>query len=173
MLRRARGGEPALARDRCLASALTHLYNTASSLAKAFGSLELAGIAADRAVRTAAVIGDPLLDGAAAYRLANVLLPAGQLESARLVAIRAAGQLRPVLTASRSHTATWGALLATAALAAATAHAAPEARELLGAAKVAAGLLTAEQADPFSIFGPASPLSIFGAGELAGVCPGQ
>ncbi len=159
VLLRARGGEPAVTGDRRLASGLTHLYNAASSLATALGSAELAGIAADRAVRTAAEVADPLLNGAAAYRLANVLLSAGQLESARLVAISAADQLRPALAVTRSHTATWGALLATAALAAAKASsAASAARELLGASKVAADLLGSEQADLFSIFGPANRL---------------
>jgi hypothetical protein len=102
---------------------LTHLYNAASSLPKALGSLELAGIAADRAVRTASGTGDPLLGGAAAYRLANVLLPAGQFASAQALAIGAADRLRPVMTATKSHTAMWGALLATAAQAAARAQA--------------------------------------------------
>jgi hypothetical protein len=137
-------------------AALTHLYNAASSLARSFGSFELAGIAADRAVRTASCTGDPLLAGAAAYRLANVLLPAGQFGSARAVAIGAADRLRPVMTATRSHTAMWGALLATAAQAAARAQAPAEAWELLGTSKVAADLLTNEQADLFSIFGLAS-----------------
>jgi hypothetical protein len=50
----------------------------------------------------------------------------------------------------------WGALLATAAQAAARERAATEAWELLGSAKVAADLLPAEQADLFSIFGTAS-----------------
>ena len=108
--------------------------NAASSLAKMLGSAELAGIAADRAVRAAALTGDPLLNAAAAYRLANVLLAAGQPEPAQAVAIRAADQLRPVLTASPSHTATWGALIATSALAATQTAADADARELLGAA---------------------------------------
>jgi hypothetical protein len=157
VLAKARGYEAAgVTEDPRLASVLTHLYNGASSLAKALGSLELAGIAADRAVRTAQSTSDPLLTGAAAYRLANVLLSAGQLDSAKSLAAGAADQLRPVLTATRSHTAMWGALLATSALAAAKAHAVAEARELLGASKVAADLLTTEQADLFSIFGPAN-----------------
>jgi hypothetical protein len=42
-LARARAGEMGLSEDRQIASALTHLYNAASSLARAFGSLELAG----------------------------------------------------------------------------------------------------------------------------------
>jgi hypothetical protein len=156
VLTRARAGESALAEDRSLASVLTHLYNAASSLAKMLGSPELAGIAADRAVRSAALTGDPLLRAAAAYRLANVLLAAGQPDPAQAVAICAADQLRPVLTASPSHTATWGALLATSALAAAHTTAGSEARELLGAAKVAADLLTTEHADLYAVFGPAN-----------------
>lgn len=137
-------------------AALAHLYNAASSLAKNLGSFELAGIAADRAVRTADRTGDPLLAGAAAYRLANVLLSAGHNASARALAVSAADRLRPILTATASHTAMWGALLATAAQAAGREHAAAEAWELLGASKVAAGLLAVEQADLFSVFGPAS-----------------
>ena len=137
-------------------AALTHLYNAASSVAKSLGSFELAGIAADRAVLAADRTGDPLLAGAAAYRMANVLLSAGQFGSARVVAISAADRLRPVMTATASHTSMWGALLATAAQAAAREHAAAEAWEMLGASKVAADLLPTEQADLFSIFGPAS-----------------
>jgi hypothetical protein len=153
---RARAGEMGLSEDRQIASVLTHLYNAASSLARAFGSLELAGIAADRAVQAASSVGDPLLGGASVYRLANVLLAAGQLKTAQTLAIAAGDRLRPVLNASRSHTAMWGALLATAALAAARAHATSDARELLGASRVAADLLATEQADLFSIFGPAN-----------------
>jgi hypothetical protein len=135
---------------------LTHLYNAASSLAKSLGSFELAGIATDRAVDTAERTGDPLLAGAAAYRMANVLLSAGHLGTARVVAISAADRLRPVMAVTASCTSMWGALLATAAQAAARDHAAAEAWELLGASKVAADLLPSEQADLFSIFGPAS-----------------
>jgi hypothetical protein len=148
-------GEPAndtLAR----LTALTHLYNAASSLAKSLGSFELAGIAADRAVQAADRTGDPLLAGAAAYRMANVLLSAGHLDSARAAAVSAADRLRPAMTATASHTSMWGALLATAAQAAARGHAVAEAWELLGASKVAADLLPAEQADLFSVFGTAS-----------------
>jgi transcriptional regulator with XRE-family HTH domain len=148
-------GEPAndtLAR----LTALTHLYNAASSLAKSLGSFELAGIAAERAVQAADRTGDPLLAGAAAYRMANVLLSAGHLDSARAAAVSAADRLRPAMTATASHTSMWGALLATAAQAAARGHAVAEAWELLGASKVAADLLPAEQADLFSVFGTAS-----------------
>jgi hypothetical protein len=157
-LARARSNENAAPGDRSATTlaALTHLYNAASSVAKSLGSFELAGIAADRAVLAAGRTGDPLLAGAAAYRMANVLLSAGQLGSARVVAITAADRLRPVMTATASHTSTWGALLATAAQAAAQDYAAAEAWELLGASKVAADLLPTEHADLFSIFGPAS-----------------
>jgi transcriptional regulator with XRE-family HTH domain len=135
---------------------LTHLYNAASSLAKSMGSFELAGIAAERAVQAAGRAGDPLLAGAAAYRMANVLLTSGHLGAARAVAVDAADQLRPVMTATVSHTSMWGALLATAAQAAARGHAAVDAWELMGASKVAADLLPTEQADLFSVFGTAS-----------------
>jgi hypothetical protein len=153
---RSREAEPDASWSPTGLAALAHLYNAASSLAKNLGSFELAGIAADRAVRTADRTGDPLLAGAAAYRLANVLLSGGHNASARALAVSAADRLRPILTATASHTAMWGALLATAAQAAGREHAASEAWELLGASKVAAGLLAGEQADLFSVFGPAS-----------------
>jgi tetratricopeptide (TPR) repeat protein len=153
---RSREAEPDASWSPTGLAALAHLYNAASSLAKNLGSFELAGIAADRAVRTADRTGDPLLAGAAAYRLANVLLSAGHNAAARALAVSAADRLRPILTATASHTAMWGALLATAAQAAGREHAAAEAWELLGASKVAAGLLATEQADLFSVFGPAS-----------------
>jgi hypothetical protein len=137
-------------------AALTHLYNAASSLAKSLGSIELASIAADRAVHTADRTRDPLLACAAAYRMANVLLSAGHFGPARSAAINAADRLRPIMAATVSHTALWGALLATAAQAAAREQAAVDAWELLGASKVAADLLRAERADLFSVFGPAS-----------------
>jgi len=153
----ARGLEASTTGDRRVAAVLTHLYNATSSLAKTTGSPELAGIAADRAMRAASSTGDPLLSGAAAYRLANVLLSAGHPEPAWTLAVTAADQLCPVLNATRSHTAMWGALLATAALAAGQAGDPGQARELLGASKVAADLLgSAEQADLYSIFGPAN-----------------
>src|SRR5262249_55367408 len=120
--------------------ALTHLYNAASSLAKTLGSFELAGIAADRAARAAERTGEPLLAGAAAYRMANVLLSAGHLDPAQAAAVRAADQLRPAITLTVSHASMWGALLATAAQAAARAHATADAWELLGASRVAADL---------------------------------
>jgi hypothetical protein len=137
-------------------AAFVHLYNTASSLAARLGSPELAAIAADRAVQTAETSQNALLRAAAAYRLANILLAAGQLDSAGDVAVRAADGLRCDMTVSRSHTATWGALLATASLATARMQAPAEAWELLGASRVAADLLTTEHADLFSIFGPAN-----------------
>jgi len=159
LLAKALASEMPSEEDRELAwvTALTHIYNAASSLAKALGSLELAGIAADRAVRLAGAHGeDPLLAGAAAYRLANVMLSAGQLNLAGVIAVNAADKLRPVTAQSRSHTAIWGALLATAAQAAARRLAQADAWELLGASKVAADMLETDQADMFSIFGPVS-----------------
>lgn len=73
-LTRARSSENAPAADRpaTALAALTHLYNAASSVAKSLGSFELAGIAADRAVLAADRTGDPLLAGAAAYRLSLI-----------------------------------------------------------------------------------------------------
>jgi hypothetical protein len=59
--------------------ALAHTYNTVSSVLKKLGDFEFASIAADRAIRAAGMVGEPLLAAAASYRLANVFLAAGRL----------------------------------------------------------------------------------------------
>lgn len=64
--------------------------NTATSVLLKLGDNVLALIAADRAVQAARTVGDPLLLGACAYRLANVFLPTGRLVEAKEVALSAA-----------------------------------------------------------------------------------
>jgi transcriptional regulator with XRE-family HTH domain len=136
--------------------ALTHAYNATSSVLKRLGDFEFASIAADRAIRAAATVGDPVLTAAASYRLANVFLSAGRLEETRDVALRAAATLEPSLGSSPAQLAMWGALLLTAALAAAQQGAAAPAWELFGAAAVAARQLRHDYVDLHTIFGPAN-----------------
>ncbi len=134
--------------------ALTHTYNTASSVLKKLGDFEFASMAADRAIRAAQVVGDPLLVSAAAYRLANVFLPAERLAEAKGVAVAAADALGPGLGSTPARLATWGGLVLTAAIATAREGAAAEAWELVGEATTASHQLGADYADLHTIFGP-------------------
>lgn len=133
---------------------LVHTYNAASSLLKRLGDVELALMAADRAVRTARALDAPLLVAAASYRLANVLLTTARLHDARTVALAAADSVAPDKTRSPLGLASWGGLLLTGAVASARLHDASGAWELLGEARTASRMLGIEYADIHTIFGP-------------------
>lgn len=133
---------------------VVHTYNAASSLLKRLGDIELALLAADRAVRTANSLDDPLLAAAATYRLANVLLTASRLDDTRDVAVQAADSVAPGKASSPLGLASWGGLLLTGAVASARLGDAPGAWELLGEARTASRLLGIEYADIHTIFGP-------------------
>jgi transcriptional regulator with XRE-family HTH domain len=131
-----------------------HTYNAASSLLKRLGDSELALLAADRAVRTAHLLDDPLLTAAADYRLGNVLLEAGRFDDTRDVVLHAADTVDPGKTAGPLGLASWGGLLLTAAVASVRKGDACHAWELLGEARMASRLLGSEYADIHTIFGP-------------------
>ena len=133
---------------------IVHTYNAASSLLKRQGDIELALMAADRAVRTANLLDDPLLAAAATYRLANVLLTASRLDDAREVALQAAGSVAPGKASLPLGLASWGGLLLTGAVASARMSDAAGAWELLGEARAASWLLGIEYADVHTSFGP-------------------
>ena len=133
---------------------VVHTYNTASSLLKRLGDMGLAFMAADRAVRTANAVDDPLLTAAAYYRLANVLLTASRLDDTRAVALHAADTISPSTAPSPLGLASWGGLLLTAAVATARKGDEAGAWELLGEARAASRLLGTEYADIHTIFGP-------------------
>lgn len=133
---------------------VVHTYNAASSLLKRLGDIELALMAADRAVRTAQSLDDPLLAAAATYRLANVLLTAPRLYDSREVALRAADFVASGKASSPLGLASWGGLLLTGAVASARLGDAPGAFELLGEARTAGRMLGREYADMHTIFGP-------------------
>ena len=121
---------------------------------KKLGDFGLALVAADRAVQAARSMGDPILLAAAAHRLVNVLLPAGRLEETQAVALAAAEAIEPArLTNARSY-AMWGALLLTAAVAAARRGDESASWELMGEARTASRLLGRNHADLYAIFGP-------------------
>lgn len=136
------------------AAATVHTHDMVSSLLKRLGAYEMAAIVADRAFRIAGQTGSGLLVGAAQLRVANVYLSASRHAEAIAVAAAAAGNLPPTAASPPAAVATFGALLLTAAVAAARMGEAAQAWEFLGHAKAAAVLIGHEQADLFAVFGP-------------------
>ncbi len=133
---------------------VVHAYNAASSLLRKLGDESLALLAADRAVRAAQALGDPVLTAAALYRLANVLLSAQRLNDTKAVALQAADLTAPGQVQTPRSLALWGGLLLTAAVAAARHGDESDAWELMGEARAASRLLQIDHADIYSIFGP-------------------
>ena len=142
-------------------SAAVHAHNAASSLLKRLEVFEMAAIAADRAFRIARQAGDGLLAGAATLRLANVFLSGSRYGEAMETAARGADDLSPQLGGQAQAIATFGALLLTAAVAAARLGEAAQAWEFLGHAKSAASGMEAEHAGLCAVFGPVN-LAIHG-----------
>jgi hypothetical protein len=134
---------------------LAHTYNTASSLVRRLGDHGMGMLAADRAVQAAKTLGDPLLLGATAYRLANVFLTSRPTD-AKEVALSAASSLESRLDASEAELAMWGGLQLTAAVAATREGNGGEAWELIGESKAAARRLGRDHVDLHTIFGPTS-----------------
>lgn len=140
-----------------ITGAYVHANNAVSSVLKRIAP-ELGAVAADRALQAARLVDDELLTGAATLRLANVFLAAGRHRLAVDTASDGADALMPFLAAAPTVAATWGALLLTAAVGAASLDDGPgPAWEFLGQAKAASSLLGgAEHADLHAIFGPAN-----------------
>jgi transcriptional regulator with XRE-family HTH domain len=146
-----------LPRDDGLALRLSvHAYNAASSVCKTFGDPGLAVLCADRAVQAARAVDEPLLVAAAAYRLANVYLCAGDLPEAHEIALSGASVVEPAMDASRAQLATAGGLLLTAAVARARQQDARGAWELICEAERISGRLGSEHIGLHTIFGPTS-----------------
>lgn len=137
-----------------------HACNMASSLLKRLGAYEMAAVAADRAFRAAQAC-DPLLVGAARLRVANVYLAASRFAEAVAVAASAADDLPPRAASTPAEAATFGALLLTAAVAAAKTGEAAQAWEFLGQARAATVVSDAEHVGLHAVFGPAN-LAIHG-----------
>lgn len=133
---------------------VVHSYNAASSLLKTLGDAPLALLAADRAVRAARLLDDPVLVAAAMYRLANVLLTTHRLDDTKAVALQAAGLIEPGKVQTPRSLGMWGGLLLTAAVASARTGDESDARELMGEARTAGRLLGTDHADLYTIFGP-------------------
>ncbi len=138
------------------ATVLVHTYNATSSALKILGNTPLALLAADRASESAASVMEPTLTASAAYRLANVFLPANQFAEASEVARQAAEQLESTIDQSIIGLAIWGSLTLTAAAAAAQSNDLADAWQLLGEATRASKSLGHDHADLHTIFGPTS-----------------
>lgn len=135
-------------------AASVHVCNMTSSLLKRLGAFEMAAVAADRAFRGASRAGSGLLVGAAKLRVANVYLAASRHAEAVEVAAAAADDLPPRRSSAPEEVATFGALLLTAAVAAAKMGEAAQAWEFLGHARAGAAVSDHEHADLYAVFGP-------------------
>ena len=131
-----------------------HVCNMTSSLLKRLGAFEMAAVAADRAFRAASQAENPLLVSAAKLRVANVYLAASRHAEAVAVAAAAAEDLPIRATSAPQEAAAFGALLLTAAVAAAKLGEAAQAWEFLGHARAAAALCDREHASLYAVFGP-------------------
>jgi len=136
------------------AEASVHVCNMTSSLLKRLGAYEMAAVLADRAFRAASQAGSGLLVGAAKLRVANVYLAASRHAEAVAVAAAAADDLPPRKSSAPEEVATFGALLLTAAVAAAKMGEAAQAWEFLGHARAATAIDDREHADLYAVFGP-------------------
>lgn len=146
-----------------------HAYNLASSLCKGVGAHEMSAVLADRAYQAARQHGSPLLIGAAKMRVANTYLAAERYAEAIAVAVSAADELPPRSESPAVEIATFGALVLTAAVAAARMGEAAQAWEFLGQARAATAYYDRDHADVYAVFGPTN-LAIHGvqvATELA------
>jgi transcriptional regulator with XRE-family HTH domain len=93
---------------------LTRAYDLTAALMVHMGKEDLAAIAAERAVATAATGDDELLHASMRGTYAWVLLHQGRLEEAERLAADAARAIEPAFSAPADHVAAWGSLLMTA-----------------------------------------------------------
>ncbi|MER7403423.1 helix-turn-helix domain-containing protein [Streptomyces sp. NPDC000070] len=153
-LRAARAGTDSAER-RAVFRAAADLYCLLRSYLRRTGRVDLATLAADRALRAAEDADDPLRIAAAQWNLGHVLLAAGQPGEAEELALRAAEQVATAQVPEADRTAMGGALQLVAIVAAArrrrwwearerlTQHAAPAARAVPDGSNVA-----------WTVFGP-------------------
>ncbi|CAM5590828.1 XRE family transcriptional regulator OS=Streptomyces alboniger OX=132473 GN=CP975_14890 PE=4 SV=1 [Streptomyces alboniger] len=146
-VRAVRAGTDAVERRGVLRAA-ADLYCLLRSYLRRTGRVDLATIAADRAMRAAEDADDPLRIAAAQWNLGHVLLAAGQPGEAEELALRAAGQVATAQMPEAERMAMGGALQLVAVVGAARRrrwaeardrlreHAAPAARTVLDSSNV-------------------------------------
>jgi transcriptional regulator with XRE-family HTH domain len=136
---------------------LAETYQVTRAMLRKLGDAHLAWIAADRAVRAGRHAESPLLIAVGARALSQVFTETGQLDAALDISLSSAAALEPRLRGDRSGPqgwSVWGALLLTAALAAARDNDIGAASDYLRRAGRAADHLHADRNDLWTSFGP-------------------
>jgi tetratricopeptide (TPR) repeat protein len=136
---------------------LAETYQVARAMLRKLGDGDLAWIAADRAVQAGRQAENPLLVAVGARALSQVFTETGQLDAALDISLSSAAALEPRLRQDRSGPegwSVWGALLLTAALAAARDNDIGAAWGYLRRAGRAADRIRADRNDLWTSFGP-------------------
>ena len=136
---------------------LAETYQVARAMLRKLGDGHLAWIAADRAVQAGRHAENPLLVAVGARALSQVFTETGQLDAALDISLSSAAALEPRLRENSSGPeawSVWGALLLTAALAAARDNDIGAAWGYLRRAGRAADRLHADRNDLWTSFGP-------------------
>ena len=136
---------------------LAETYQVTRAMLRKLGDAHLAWIAADRAVRAGRHAESPLLIAVGARALSQVFTETGQLDAALDISLSSAAALEPTLRGDRSGPqgwSVWGALLLTAAIAAARDNDIGAASDYLRRARRAADHLHADRNDLWTSFGP-------------------
>jgi hypothetical protein len=139
---------------------LGQVYQIASSSLRNLGELELAWLAADRAVTVAQRAGDELLAGVATFRVGMALLAMGRARPALEINVSVANRLAPAGAgdATPGQLSVYGMLLLQGAMSAAKLGDSATSKDLLDAAEEAAVLLGADGNHYWSSFGPTNVL---------------
>jgi transcriptional regulator with XRE-family HTH domain len=142
------------------ANLLGQVYQIASSSLRNLGELELAWLAADRAVTVAQRAGDELLAGVATFRVGMALLAMGRARPALEINVSVANRLAPARAshARPAQLSVYGMLLLQGAMSAASLGDPTTTRDLLAAAEDAANLLGADCNHYWCSFGPTNVL---------------
>jgi transcriptional regulator with XRE-family HTH domain len=136
-------------------SLLATAYELAAGVTIMLGHEDLAWLAAERAIAAAEHCGDPVANASATHWAAWILRRQGRYADCQTVATRAAERHEPsLMQATPEQLTVWGGLLVNASGAAARDEHTTTATELLSVAKAAAGRLSADRADRWSVFGP-------------------
>lgn len=153
-LRAARAGTDPAER-RAVLRAAADLYCLLRSYLRRTGRVDLATLAADRAMRAAEDADDPLRIAAAQWNLGHVLLAAGQPAEAEELALRAAEQIATARMPEVERGAMWGALQLVAVVGAARRRQWWEARERLTRHVAPAARAVPDESNiGWTVFGP-------------------
>lgn len=134
---------------------LTQAYQLAACLCVHLGKDDLATMAAERAVTTAATGDDRLLWATVNGTYAWAVHHAGRLDVAERHALTVAEQIEPDFArAPLPHLTVWGGLVLTGLASAAAAERAVEVKDYIGLARIGAGRLDADRHDYETSFGP-------------------